>query len=79
MNAPSLRGNTLCLAVAAVLAASLAPKAAALWNKAELLWQDGRAQIQVCNVTPMMVMASTLTGFAHRTDNVIDFSIVKPA
>lgn len=28
MNAPSLRGNTLCLAVAAVLAVSLAPMAA---------------------------------------------------
>jgi peptide/nickel transport system substrate-binding protein len=58
---------------------ALGKPAAEAWNKAELIWQDGRPQIQVCNVTPLMVMSSKLTGFAHRTDNVIDFSIVKPA
>ncbi|MFT4011355.1 MAG: ABC transporter substrate-binding protein, partial [Nocardioidaceae bacterium] len=58
---------------------ALGSEAAKLWNKAELIWQDGRPQIQVCNVTPLMVMNAKLTGFAHRTDNVIDFSVVTSA
>ncbi|MBO3089609.1 ABC transporter substrate-binding protein [Cellulomonas dongxiuzhuiae] len=67
-------------AVAAGVAAgdALSPEAAVHWNRAELVWQEGRAQIQMAKVQPLMVFREGLTGFAHRTDNVIDFSIVEP-
>lgn len=55
---------------------SLSPEAGAEWNKAQLIWQDARPQIQLAKVQPLMVTSSAITGFGHRTDNVIDFSIM---
>lgn len=68
-------------AVAAGVAAgdALSPEAAVHWHEAELIWQEGRPQIQMAKVQPLMVFDAGLTGFAHRTDNVVDFSIVEPA
>lgn len=58
---------------------ALSPEAAVHWNEAELIWQEGRPQIQMAKVQPLMVFRAGLTGFAHRTDNVVDFSVVAPA
>jgi peptide/nickel transport system substrate-binding protein len=55
---------------------SLSPEAGKFWNQAQLVWQDYRPQIQLAKVQPLMVTRSNVHGFAHRTDNVIDFSII---
>ncbi|MFT4246889.1 MAG: ABC transporter substrate-binding protein [Pseudomonas sp.] len=58
---------------------SLSDEAAKYWHEAELIWQEGRSFIQVCNVDPLMVTSTAVTGFVHRSDNVLDESIFKSA
>lgn len=55
---------------------SLSDAAGAQWNKAQLIWQDYRPQIQVAKVEPLMVLTKGVEGFVHRTDNVLDFSMM---
>jgi peptide/nickel transport system substrate-binding protein len=55
---------------------SLSPEAGKFWNQAVQVWQEYRPQIQLAKVQPLMVTRSNIDGFAHRTDNVIDFSIL---
>lgn len=55
---------------------ALSKAAAKEWNQAELVWQDYRPQVQIAKAQPLMVFGDGVSGFAHRTDNVIDFSIV---
>ncbi|MBM9469461.1 ABC transporter substrate-binding protein [Nakamurella leprariae] len=55
---------------------SLSPEAGKFWNQAQLVWQENRPQIQIAKAQPLMVTRSNIDGFAHRTDNVIDFSIL---
>ncbi|MBF4481128.1 peptide/nickel transport system substrate-binding protein [Rhodococcus rhodochrous J3] len=52
---------------------SLSPEAAVHWNQAERVWQEDRPMVQIANVAPLHVFKSDVTGFAHRTDNVLDF------
>ena len=55
---------------------SLSAAAGKQWNKAQLIWQDYRPQIQVAKVEPLMVFKKGVDGFVHRTDNVLDFSMM---
>lgn len=55
---------------------SLSPEAAVHWNEAEQVWQAGRPQIQIAKVQPLMAFRSGVEGFVHRTDNVLDFSVM---
>lgn len=57
---------------------SLSDAAGKYWNEAQQIWQDGRPMIQITRVDPLNAMSSKLTGFAQRTDNIIDWSVVKP-
>jgi peptide/nickel transport system substrate-binding protein len=55
---------------------SLSAAAGKEWNAAQLIWQDFRPQVQVAKVEPLMVFHSGVKGFVHRTDNVLDFSVM---
>jgi peptide/nickel transport system substrate-binding protein len=48
------------------------------WNKAEKIMLQECPQIWICYVQPLNVLSSSLSGWAHRSDNVIDFSNLKP-
>lgn len=52
---------------------SLSADAATHWHAAEMIWQEGKPMIQIANVAPLMVFRKSVGGFAHRTDNVIDY------
>jgi peptide/nickel transport system substrate-binding protein len=49
------------------------------WNKAEKIMLEQCPEIWICYVQPLNVVSSKLTGWAHRSDNVIDFFNLKPA
>jgi peptide/nickel transport system substrate-binding protein len=55
---------------------ALSDAAGQFWHAAELVWQEDRPQIQVAKVQPLHVFHRGVKGFAHRTDNVLDFSIM---
>lgn len=56
---------------------ALSDAAGEFWHAAELVWQEGRPQISIAKVQPLMVFHRGVTGFVHRTDNVLDFSVMK--
>jgi peptide/nickel transport system substrate-binding protein len=55
---------------------ALSPEAMTYWNQAEQVWQAGRPQVQIAKAQPLMAFANGTTGFVHRTDNVLDFSVM---
>jgi peptide/nickel transport system substrate-binding protein len=65
-------------AVAAGVAAGDALSAAAgkEWSAAMAIALDQVPQISIARVQPLMVFRDNVHGFAHRTDNVVDFSII---
>ena len=64
--------------VAAGVAAGdpLGPEAGKHWLAAQTLWREQVPYITVASVEPLVAFSKRLSGFAHRTDNVIDFSLV---
>jgi peptide/nickel transport system substrate-binding protein len=54
----------------------LSAEAGAYWAQAMSIALDQVPQISICRVQPLQVFASSVRGYAHRSDNVIDFSIV---
>lgn len=56
---------------------ALSDAAGQYWHQAELVWQEGRPQISIAKVQPLMVFRRGITGFVHRTDNVLDFSVMR--
>jgi peptide/nickel transport system substrate-binding protein len=64
--------------VAAGVAAGdpLAAPAAAHWNAAQKMWRDNVPYITVASVEPLAAFSKRVTGFAHRTDNILDFSLL---
>lgn len=55
---------------------SLSPEALEYWHQAELVWQDDRPMIQMARVQPLVALRDGIDGYATRTDNIIDWSIV---
>ena len=55
----------------------LSPEAAVHWTEAQRLWREYAPHITIAAVLPLMASRNPLTGFAHRSDNVVDFSIMK--
>jgi peptide/nickel transport system substrate-binding protein len=55
---------------------ALGDAAGQFWHAAELVWQEGRPQVSIAKVQPLMVFHRGITGFVHRTDNVLDFSVM---
>jgi peptide/nickel transport system substrate-binding protein len=49
------------------------------WNKAEKIMIEQAPQVWICYVQPLNVLTSKLSGWAHRSDNIIDFSNLKPS
>jgi peptide/nickel transport system substrate-binding protein len=54
----------------------LSSEAAKHWNDAQKLWRQFVPYVTVAAVDPLMATRTTVKGFAHRSDNVIDFSIL---
>jgi peptide/nickel transport system substrate-binding protein len=54
----------------------LSPAAGAYWAQAMSIALNQVPQVSVCRVQPLQVFASNVHGYAHRSDNIIDFSIV---
>lgn len=55
----------------------LSEEAGALWEKATAIQLLGAAEVFVCTVQPAQVYRSTVTGYAYRTENAVDFSVVQ--
>jgi peptide/nickel transport system substrate-binding protein len=54
----------------------LAAPAAAHWNAAQKMWRENVPYITVASVEPLAAFSKRVKGFAHRTDNVLDFSLM---
>jgi peptide/nickel transport system substrate-binding protein len=54
----------------------LSAKAGAYWAQAMGVALDQVPQVSVCRVQPLQVFASNVSGYAHRSDNIIDYSII---
>lgn len=54
----------------------LSPEAAKHWNNAQKLWREFVPYSTIAAVGPLMATSASVKGFAHRSDNVIDFSIL---
>jgi peptide/nickel transport system substrate-binding protein len=55
---------------------ALSAEAGKYWAQAMSVALDQVPQVSICRVQPLQVFASNVSGFAHRSDNIIDFSIV---
>lgn len=67
---------------AAVTAASrvadpLSEEAGALWEAATAIQLEAAAEIFVCTVQPAQVYRETVSGYAYRTENAVDFANVE--
>jgi peptide/nickel transport system substrate-binding protein len=54
----------------------LSPEAAKHWNHAQRIWRENVPYITLMSVEPLMAFNKRVQGFAHRSDNVIDFSLL---
>ncbi len=54
----------------------LSPEAAKYWNEAQQIWRDNAPYITLMTVKPLMAFNKHVHGFAHRSDNVVDFSLL---
>jgi peptide/nickel transport system substrate-binding protein len=52
---------------------ALSEEAGEYWHEAELIWQEGRPQIQIAQMYPFVGLRSDVTGFVQRADNVLDY------
>jgi peptide/nickel transport system substrate-binding protein len=53
------------------------PQAGAKWREAQLLWRDESPYVNIATVEPLAAFASDVSGFAHRSDNTVDYSILR--
>ena len=54
----------------------LSAQAGAYWAQAMSIALDQVPQVSIARVQPLQVFASNVSGYAHRSDNVIDYSII---
>ena len=54
----------------------LSPEAGNYWAEAMSIALNQVPQVSVCRVQPLQVFASYVSGYAHRSDNIIDYSII---
>lgn len=56
---------------------ALSPEAGAFWNQAERIWLgEDVANIFVAKIKPIVALSSDISGWANRTDNCIDYSVL---
>ena len=54
----------------------LGPEAGKHWLAAQKMWRENVPYITVASVEPLAAFSKRVKGFAHRTDNVLDFSLI---
>jgi peptide/nickel transport system substrate-binding protein len=62
---------------ASAVADPLSEEAGALWEAATTIQLNGAAEIFVCTVQPAQVYRDTVSGYAYRTENAVDFANVE--
>jgi peptide/nickel transport system substrate-binding protein len=62
----------------AALPDATSPEAVKLWNAAEQITAEQIPQIYVGRIQPQNAFRDSITGYANRLDNDIDFSMLKP-
>jgi peptide/nickel transport system substrate-binding protein len=54
----------------------LSPDAAHYWREAQMIWRNEVPYITIVSVAPLVGLRRDIVGFANRTDNTIDYSIL---
>jgi peptide/nickel transport system substrate-binding protein len=62
---------------ASAVADPLSEEAGALWEAATTIQLEGAAEVFVCTIQPAQVYRETVTGYAYRTENAVDFANVE--
>jgi ABC-type transport system substrate-binding protein len=55
---------------------ALSPEAARYWREAQMIWRSEVPYITIVSVAPLVGLRHDIVGFANRTDNTIDYSIL---
>lgn len=64
------------VAKGAAIADPLSSTAGAEWAKAQKIWQDAAPTVPIAFVQPSAALSNKVTGYAFRSDNVVDFSVL---
>jgi peptide/nickel transport system substrate-binding protein len=62
---------------ASAVADPLSEEAGALWEAATTIQLNGAAEVFVCTIQPAQVYRETVSGYAYRTENAVDFANVE--